>query len=211
MLSITTALSRFTTSIGTTLAVIFALIAPHAIAQINDDKPTIESAIFAGGCFWCMEPPFDKIEGVLKTTSGYIGGHQKNPTYKQVTRGNTGHYEVVKIDYDPTKVSYSKLLTVFWQNIDPLNSKGQFCDIGEQYLSAIFYLSPAQKLASKKSLQNLAKRHQFDSPIATKILPASTFYPAEDYHQDYYLKNPYRYKYYRTGCGRDKRLYQLWK
>ncbi len=169
-----------------------------------------ESAVFAGGCFWCMEPPFDKLDGVLSTTSGYIGGHVEDPGYKQVSAGGTGHAEAVEVVYDPRKISYEELLAVFWRNIDPVDGKGQFCDKGSQYRSAVFYVDEYQKRAAEESKAALEKSGRFREPIATEIVPATTFYPAEDYHQDYYLKNPIRYKYYRHGCGRDRRLEKLW-
>lgn len=169
-----------------------------------------EIATFAGGCFWCMEPPFDKLDGVISTTSGYTGGHQATPTYKQVSAGTTGHTEAIHIEYDPAKVSYEKLLTVFWNNIDPTTADRQFCDHGSQYRSGIFYHNDAQKSAAEKSLNILNQTKPFDEPVVTEIISASTFYPAEDYHQDYYQKNPLRYKYYRFACGRDKRLEMLW-
>ena len=169
-----------------------------------------EIATFAGGCFWCMEPPFDKLDGVLSTTSGYTGGHQVNPTYKQVSAGSTGHTEAIQIEYDPAKVSYEKLLTVFWMNIDPTTANSQFCDNGSQYRSGIFYHDDKQKTAAEKSLNNLKQTKSFDEAVVTEITSASTFYPAEEYHQDYYQKNPLRYKYYRYSCGRDQRLEKLW-
>jgi peptide-methionine (S)-S-oxide reductase len=169
-----------------------------------------ERAIFAGGCFWCMEPPFDKLDGVISTISGYTGGKSENPTYKEVTSGKTGHFEVVEVTYDPKKVSYETLLKTFWTNIDPENGKGQFCDRGSQYLSAIFTLNDEQKTAARKSKAALIDSNILHNPIATRILPASKFYPAEAYHQDYYLTNPARYRYYRNGCGRDTRLKRLW-
>jgi len=167
-------------------------------------------ATFAGGCFWCMEPPFDKLDGVLSTTSGYIGGHQAEPTYKQVSAGQTGHTEAVQIEYDPARISYQELLTVFWKNIDPTTANRQFCDSGTQYRSGIFYHDDAQKAAAQQSLQTIKQTKSFVEPVVTEITAASEFYPAEEYHQDYYLKNPLRYKYYRFACGRDKRLEQLW-
>jgi len=172
---------------------------------------TTEKAIFGGGCFWCMEPPYDKLEGVISTTSGYTGGHLDNPGYRDVSSGRSGHVEVVEITYDPEKISYEKLLKVFWVNIDPLNSRGQFCDSGSQYLSTIFYLTKEQRDAAEKSLKALVKSNILDGKVATTIRPASQFYPAEEYHQNYYQKNPVRYKYYRYGCGRDKRLKKLWE
>jgi peptide-methionine (S)-S-oxide reductase len=177
-----------------------------ALAQAAPAQGKKAEAIFAGGCFWCMEPPFDKIGGVLSTTSGYIGGTVTNPTYEQVSSGRSGHLEAVKIEYDPTKVSYEKLLEIFWVNIDPLDGRGQFCDKGEQYESAIFVLNNEQRQAAEKSLANI----HLDGKVQTSIRPAAEFYAAEEYHQDYYKKNPVRYNYYRWGCGRDKRLKQLW-
>ena len=165
-------------------------------------------ATFAGGCFWCMEPPFDKLDGVISTISGYAGGKKKNPTYEEVSAGNTGHAEVVQITYDPKKITYEKLLEVFWRNVDPLTPNRQFCDIGSQYRTAIFYHDETQKRLAEESKKALAKR--FKEPIVTEIVAASEFYPAEDYHQDYYTKNPLRYKYYRYSCGRDQRLEALW-
>lgn len=174
------------------------------------EAPRTASAIFAGGCFWCMEGPFDKLDGVVSTTSGYIGGHVKDPTYKQVSAGGTGHAEAVQVIYDPNKVSYHKLLAVFWRNIDPVDQKGQFCDKGDQYRSAVFFDGEEQRRAAEKSKAALEDNGRFRQPIATEIVPATTFYPAEEYHQDYYKKNPLRYKYYRYGCGRDRRLEKLW-
>ncbi|MGH7826730.1 MAG: peptide-methionine (S)-S-oxide reductase MsrA [Candidatus Binatia bacterium] len=165
-------------------------------------------ATFAGGCFWCMEPPYDELDGVLSTISGYIGGAKKNPTYEEVSAGKTGHTEAVQITYDPKKISYEKLLDVFWRNIDPLTSNAQFCDTGSQYRSAIFYHDKTQKHLAEKSKKSVQAR--FKQPVVTEIVPAVDFYPAEDYHQDYYKKNPIRYKVYRYGCGRDERLRELW-
>ncbi|MGD8934098.1 MAG: peptide-methionine (S)-S-oxide reductase MsrA [Gammaproteobacteria bacterium] len=182
------------------------LISVHAHAA---DSRT-ELATFAGGCFWCMEPPFDKLEGVIATTSGYTGGHQADPTYKQVSSGNTGHTEAVQIEYDPEKISYEELLAVFWKNIDPTTADRQFCDHGSQYRSGIFYHNEEQKIAAEKSLQELQQTKPFDDPVVTEITAVTVFYPAEEYHQDYYQKNPLRYKYYRFACGRDQRLEKLW-
>jgi peptide-methionine (S)-S-oxide reductase len=173
-------------------------------------EPRFETAIFAGGCFWCMEPPFDALEGVLSTTSGYTGGHQKNPTYQQVSTGGTGHAEAVQIRYDPGKISYDELLSVFWRNIDPTTPDRQFCDRGSQYRTAIFYHNEEQKRLAEKSRAALQHSNPFKEPIVTELVPASTFYKAEDYHQDYYKKNPIRYKFYRLACGRDLRLKELW-
>ena len=168
----------------------------------------LAKATFAGGCFWCMEPPYDELEGVVSTISGYTGGTKKNPTYEQVSAGTTGHTEAVEITYDPKKISYEKLLDVFWRNIDPLTANAQFCDSGSQYRSAVFYHDQTQKTLAEASKKRLQSR--FKQPIVTEIVRASEFYPAEDYHQDYYKKNPIRYKLYRYGCGRDKRLQELW-
>lgn len=167
-------------------------------------------ATFAGGCFWCMEPPFDKLDGVLSTTSGYTDGHRKNPTYEEVSAGGTGHTEAVQIEYNPTKISYAQLLEVFWKNIDPTTRDSQFCDHGSQYRSGIYYHNAAQQAAAEASLKALQQNKPFEADIVTELDAASTFYPAENYHQDYYLKNPIRYKYYRYRCGRDQRLEQLW-
>jgi len=169
-----------------------------------------EKATFAGGCFWCMEAPFDKLEGVVSVTSGYTGGSVRNPTYEQVSAGNTGHAEAVQITYDSTRISYNKLLSVFWLNIDPTIKDRQFCDIGHQYRAAIFYHNEAQQRAALLSKAALEKNKTFKEPVVTEIVLASEFYPAEEYHQHYYKKNPLRYKYYRSSCGRDKRLKELW-
>lgn len=175
-------------------------------------KPQAGSAvaIFAGGCFWCVEADFDKVPGVLSTTSGYIGGRTANPTYAQVSSGGTGHTEAVKIVYDPTMVTYDKLLYVFWRNVDPLTREGQFCDFGTQYRTGIFYVNDAQKMAAEASKSAIEKSGRFKRPIVTEITAAGTFYPAEDYHQNYYKENPVRYNLYRFNCGRDARLEELW-
>ncbi len=165
-------------------------------------------ATFAGGCFWCMEPPFDELEGVISTTSGYIAGKTNNPTYEQVSTGTTGHTEALQVVYDPKKITYEKLLEVFWRNIDPLAANGQFCDLGSQYRSGIFYHDGNQKSAAEKSKKAIQSR--FKQPVATEITAATVFYPAEDYHQDYYKKNPLRYKLYSHGCGRAQRLEEVW-
>ena len=172
--------------------------------------PQPATATFAGGCFWCMESPFDKLDGVVSVTVGYTGGSKANPTYEQVSAGSTGHAESVQLKYDPGKVGYAKLLEVFWHNIDPVTPNAQFCDHGNQYRSAIFYQDEEQKRLAEASKAELAKSGRFKQPIVTEIVPASTFWPAEDYHQHYYLKNPLRYKFYRTSCGRDRRLEELW-
>ena len=171
---------------------------------------TLEKATFAGGCFWCMEAPFDKLDGVISVTVGYTGGSVKKPTYEQVSAGGTGHAEAVQIVYDPTKVTYSRLLDVFWHNIDPTARDRQFCDSGNQYRSGIFYHNPEQQKSAQQSKMALDKSRPFKEPVVTEIVAATEFYPAEEYHQHYYKKNPLRYKYYRSGCGRDRRLKELW-
>ncbi len=188
-----------------------ALLTGAGAAAAQEAPPKIgetATAIFAGGCFWCMEHPYDELDGVISTTSGYVGGETENPTYEQVSAGGTGHAEAVEIVYDPAKVDYAKLLDVFWRNVDPLAKDRQFCDIGHQYRSAIFPLNEAQREAAEASERQIAAR--FDQPIQTTIENPGTFYPAEDYHQDYYEKNPLQYKFYRWNCGRDQRLAELW-
>lgn len=167
-------------------------------------------ATFAGGCFWCMEPPFESLPGVLSVTSGYTGGKKVNPTYEEVSAGGTGHAEAVQILYNPAVISYQQLLDVFWHNIDPAAVDRQFCDSGNQYRSAIFYHDAVQEQLARASKVKLEREKTFREPVATEITAAAAFYPAEEYHQDYYKKNPLRYKYYRNGCGRDKRLKALW-
>ena len=169
-----------------------------------------EKATFAGGCFWCMEPPFDKLDGVVSTTSGYTGGKEKNPSYDEVSSGRTGHLEAIEIVYDPSKVSYVQLLDVFWRNVDPTQANGQFVDIGQQYRTAIFYHSEEQKRLALESKNRLQESRKFGKPIVTEIRPAMTFYSAEEYHQDYHIRNPIRYKYYRWGSGRDRFLEETW-
>ena len=171
---------------------------------------TIGIAIFAGGCFWCTEADFDKVPGVISTTSGYIGGKTANPTYKEVSAGKTGHIEAVQVRFDPARTSFAKLLAAFWPTIDPLTPNRQFCDGGSQYRSAIFYLDAEQQRQAEASRAELAASGRFTQPIVTEILPATEFYPAEEYHQDYYIKNPIRYSYYRGSCGRDARLAEVW-
>ena len=168
------------------------------------------TAVFAGGCFWCMEKPFDELPGVLSTTAGYTGGTVANPSYEQVSNGGTGHVEAVEVTYDPSQVSYDQLLEVFWRNVDPVDDRGQFCDKGSQYRSAIFYQNEQQATAARSSKQTLANSEKFNQEIATEITPASAFYAAEDYHQNYYQTHPVRYKVYRFACGRDQRLEAIW-
>ena len=168
------------------------------------------SAVFAGGCFWCTESDFEKVPGVIDAISGYTGGHVKNPTYEEVSAGGTGHMESVKVVYDPSKVSYEQLLHYFWRHVDPTDSGGQFVDRGSQYRSAIFYANETEKRLAEQSKQELAASGQFNKPIVTEILPLGEFYPAEDYHQNYYKRNPIRYHYYRYGSGRDQFLKKAW-
>ena len=168
------------------------------------------TATFAGGCFWCMEGPFDELDGVLSTTSGYTGGVTANPTYEQVSAGVTGHAEAVEVAYDPQRISYQELLTVYWRNIDPTTPNAQFCDHGDQYRPAIFYHNEAQRRLAEASKEEIDRTKRFSAPIVTEITQATEFYPAEEYHQDFYRKNPIRYKFYRLTCGRDARLTELW-
>ena len=179
-------------------------------ATTVDVPPGHAVATFAGGCFWCMEPPYDKLPGVVATVSGYIGGSKANPTYQEVSAGTTGHTEAVQVVYDPKKIRYEQLLEVFWHNIDPTVKDRQFCDSGSQYRTSIFYHDAAQRQAAEASKAAVEKSKPFKAPIVTPIEMAGTFYPAEDYHQDYYRKNPVRYQIYRSGCGRDARLKELW-
>jgi peptide methionine sulfoxide reductase msrA/msrB len=179
-------------------------------SHMKNNTEKTASAVFAGGCFWCTESDFEKVDGVIDAISGYTGGHVKNPTYKQVSAGGTGHLESVKVIYDPSKVSYEQLLDYFWRHVDPTDPGGQFVDRGAQYRSAIFYANETEKRLAEKSKQRLADSGQFSKPIATDILPFGEFYPAEDYHQNYYKKNPIRYNYYRYGSGRDQFLKKTW-
>ncbi len=202
--------------IGAMLVVAFVfvmmLIGPGGAQEPSPGPAPTETreAIFAGGCFWCMEPPYDKLDGVIATTSGYTGGRIDNPTYKQVSAGGTGHYEAVRVTYDPAKVDYATLLEVYWRNIDPFDAHGQFCDKGESYRAAIFVASDEERVAAEASKSWARERLASDEPIVTEIQPVSAFYEAEDYHQDYYIKNPVRYRFYRTACGRDARLRKVW-
>ena len=169
-----------------------------------------EVATFAGGCFWCMEPPFKSLEGVRSVTSGYTGGRVPHPTYEQVCSGTTGHAEAIQVVYDPTKVTYEQLLKVFWKNIDPTTTNRQFADVGSQYRTAVFYHSEEQRRLAEASKEALARSGKFSTPLVTGIVPAAPFYPAEDYHQEYYKKNALRYKLYRSGSGREGFLKKLW-
>jgi len=192
------------------LAVVLACAASPASAAAPKVPPGAAVATFAGGCFWCMESDFDKVPGVLATISGYTGGHKANPTYEEVSSGTTGHAESVEVYYDPKKVTYEHLLDVYWVSIDPTVKDRQFCDTGNQYRTAIFYHDEAQRKAAEESKQRIETTKPFKAPIVTSIEMAGPFYPAEDYHQDFYLKNPVRYQFYRKGCGRDARLKELW-
>jgi len=189
------------------LTLALALVASASFAQT---PPTTARAIFAGGCFWCVEADFDKVEGVISTTSGYTGGNVPNPTYEQVSSKRTGHAEAVEVVFDPRKVSYERLVEHFWRTIDPTTKNQQFCDVGSPYRTAIFALDAEQLRIAQASKARLEKTKPFKDPIVTDIVMAGPFYPAEDYHQNYYQQNPLRYTYYRTGCGRDARLKQLW-
>lgn len=188
-----------------TLAVLFLLTAAGSLPAAP-----LQKATFAGGCFWCMEHPFDELPGVISVTSGYTGGHTRNPTYEEVSAGGTGHAESVQVIFDPDKTSYDRLLTRFWHNIDPTAKDRQFCDSGHQYRSAIFYHNDEQRRLALKSKQALEAVKPFKGAIVTEIVAATEFYPAEEYHQHYYKKNPLRYSYYRLSCGRDHRLKELW-
>ncbi|MCA1586214.1 MAG: peptide-methionine (S)-S-oxide reductase MsrA [Acidobacteria bacterium] len=190
------------------LATCLTLSAQGSAGQQAGSGTQVAMATFAGGCFWCMEPPFDELDGVISTTSGYTGGRTKSPSYEQVSGGQTGHTEALQIAYDPAKVSYDKLLDVFWRNVDAVDGGGQFCDRGSQYRPAIFAHSEEQKRAAEVTKERIAA--QLRQPVAVQIVEAGEFYTAEDYHQDYYKKNPVRYKFYKWNCGRDQRLEKLW-
>ena len=196
--------------IGLLLALLGAPFSAAGAQTSGGAQSQLATATFAGGCFWCMESPFDKLDGVVSVTVGYTGGTKQNPTYEQVSAGSTGHAEAVQLQYDPGKIGYAKLLDTFWHNVDPVTPNAQFCDHGNQYRSAIFFHDEEQKRLAEVSKAELGKSGRFQQPIVTEIVPASTFWPAEDYHQHYYLKNPLRYKFYRTACGRDRRLEELW-
>lgn len=194
-----------------------ALVQAQASPPATPAKPMAATAVapslatFGAGCFWCVEEAFDKVPGVISTTSGYMGGHTKNPTYPQVSAGNTGHNEVVQVAYDPAKVSYAQLLDTFWRNIDPTQANGQFCDHGSQYRSEIFYHNEDQRKAAEALKVKLTKNKPFSGDIKTLLTRSTEFYAAEEYHQDYYKKNPVRYTYYKTSCGRAARLKEVWK
>ncbi len=195
--------------IGNTAAVIVAVLGGAGSLSADDGNGNgMAQAILAGGCFWCMEPPYDKLEGVTATVSGYTGGDLENPSYRDVTGGDTGHYEAVRVTYDPDEISYERLLEVFWRNVDPFDDGGQFCDRGSSYRTAIFYSNEKQQSLAEESLAKV--RERFEQTIVTPLLPAQTFWPAEEYHQNYYQENPVRYRFYRYSCGRDARLEEIW-
>ena len=187
------------------------MIVKYTLLMNSFAEKNYAKATFAGGCFWCMESPFEKLDGVIHVVSGYTGGHKENPKYKEVSAGGTGHVEAIQILYDPSKIKYSELLDVFWRQVDPTDPGGQFVDRGEQYVTAIFYHNEEQRASAKKSKEALAKSGIYEKPVVTKIRKASKFYKAEDYHQDYHEKNPLRYKLYRFHSGRDKYLKKIWK
>ena len=191
-------------SIRVVVSTVLAVLA----ATIPASAQELRTAVFAGGCFWCMEPPYDELDGVVATISGYTGGHAENPTYEQVTYGDTGHLEAVRVTYDAEKVDYATLLDVFWRNIDPFDNLGQFCDKGASYRAAIFVGDDKEMALAERTKRELEEK--LGARFVTRILPRSEFYDAEDYHQDYYLENPIRYKYYRFRCRRDARLDEVW-
>lgn len=192
------------------LTVLIILFSANSYSEDQTLNKNMASAVFSGGCYWCTESDFEKKKGVTSAISGFINGHVENPTYKQVTKGGTGHIEAVLVNYDSSIVSFSELVEFFWRTIDPTDPHGQFCDKGESYVSALYYENDQEKQILDQSLLSLNKSKPFPEEIATKIYKRSKFYPAEEYHQDFYKKNPLRYKFYRSGCGRDNRLEQLW-
>lgn len=198
---------------GLTAALAAAAFSPTGAEDAKQPAPSAQTAVatFASGCFWCTESDFEKVPGVVEAISGYTGGTTPNPTYRQVSTGGTGHTEAVQVRYDPAVVTYERLLDVYWRNVDPIDAGGQFCDRGDQYRSAIFVHDQKQRQAALESKAALERSGRLSQPIVTPVAQAETFYPAEDYHQDYAKKNPLRYTYYRNGCGRDQRLEELWK
>lgn len=191
-------------------AIVGCGISTSALAAENKTPVAAQTAVFAGGCFWCVEAALEKLEGIGAVVSGYTGGHVEQPSYEQVSAGSTGHYEAVEVVYDPQRVTYEQLLETFWKNIDPYDDTGQFCDKGDQYRAAIFFSGAEQQKAAEASKHELERSGVLAQPVVTQILPAQHFWPAEAYHQDYYKKNPLRYRYYRTVCGRDRRLNAVW-
>ncbi len=200
------------TNLSLMLVAIFILLTCAGGRAVSREVPNsnFAKATFAGGCFWCMEPPYDTLDGVISTTSGYTGGTKAHPTYEEVSAGITSHAEAVEVLYDPRKVAYADLLEVFWRNIDPTTDDRQFCDKGRQYRTAIYYHNEEQGSLAEQSKQAVEQSKNFPEPILTEITAATAFYPAEEYHQDFYVKNPFRYKFYRYSCGRDQRLEDLW-
>lgn len=193
-----------------TTLVAMGILAFAAVAAGPADGANLEKAVFAGGCFWCMEEAFEGVTGVVSVTSGYMGGTKVNPTYEEVSSGSTGHAEAVEVLFDSSKTNYPKLLDIFWRNIDPTTPDRQFCDRGSQYRSAIFPLTETQQRQAEESRQAIEQTKPFREQIVTQIAPATTFYPAEDYHQDFYKRNPIRYKFYKYNCGRVQRLEEVW-
>ena len=199
--------AMWSTSVVVVLLVVgFSNVPPHSVAESGEPA----KAYFAGGCFWCMEEAFEKVEGVIAVVSGYMGGTVQNPSYEDVSSGRTGHAESVEVLYDPSKVTYNQLLEAFWRNVDPITANAQFCDHGTQYRAAIFYQNDQEKRFAEESKQAIEQSKQLNRPIVTQIVMASRFYAAEEYHQDFYKKNPIRYKFYKYNCGRAQRLDELW-
>ena len=196
--------------IRATISMLFAWFLSFSANADTATEPKLESVVLGGGCFWCIEADYEKLDGVVDVISGYAGGHVKNPTYKQVSAGGSGHIEVVKVTYDANKINYSQILDYFWRHVDPTRDDGQFCDRGSQYRPAIFYQDEAQKKLALASTKQIEQSKPFAQPLKVELIQAGTFYPAEDYHQDYYKKNPIRYNFYRFNCGRDARVEQLW-
>lgn len=204
---------NFAVAIAAGLAATTITVFTQAGADQNSDTPVAVSqadAVFAGGCFWCTEADFDKVDGVLETISGYTGGSVANPSYEQVTRGNTGHYEAVRVIYDPSVVTFDELVDYYWRTIDPTNPNGQFCDTGPSYRTAIFVETPQEREIAEASLAELVAGDTLPAPIVTQIIDQETFWPAEDYHQNYYRENRQRYEFYRARCGRDQRIDDVW-
>jgi methionine-S-sulfoxide reductase len=193
-----------------TLTQTYIVYADNESKGSNIDNKEIEKAVFAGGCFWCMQNPYDELKGVVSTAVSYTGGHKDNPTYEEVCAGNTGHAEAIEILYDPSQISYAELLNVFWRNIDPTTLNKQFADVGTQYKTAIFYHSEEQKQSAESSKEEMERSGIYDDPIVTEITPASTFYKGEEYHQKYYEKCPLKYKMYKSGSGREQYLENIW-
>ncbi|MBI1814621.1 MAG: peptide-methionine (S)-S-oxide reductase MsrA [Deltaproteobacteria bacterium] len=208
IIATTTSTTRWLLLAAVASLALLRLPAAHAADSVQPQSTA--KATFAGGCFWCMQPPFENLPGVVSVTVGYTGGQTKNPTYEEVSAGGTGHAESVQIVYDPQKIRYEQLLDVFWHNVDPITSNAQFCDHGNQYRTAIFYNDETQRKLAEASKHQLDESKRFARPIVTEIVAATEFYPAEEYHQKYHDKNPVRYKYYRWNCGRDQRLKELW-